>query len=337
MTGDPGDLAVVNLTPVQATGTGYGWLSSSDQDAAGVSNVNYRVGSIDPNVAVAAIGSDGQVCFHNSPLASIHLVADQIATIAADATSAVTPQRLIDTRTGEPIEFDVAAAFGDVEPEALAVTDNGRVVAAKDAQLLVRERDGSIVPIDLPAGTEVSQSWVGPDEIAVAWGDDRGAEVDLATGEIVSRLTRTDDVWTRSMTQPEQYQKNPGRPHNPLGLDLLLRTATELPIVEGAGGFETVYDEEQQWIIPRPAEFSATVDEIAPLPTGGYLVTLKGSLPETVGPTIYPYALHPDGTVESLAPVDASGTGFDSEPTPDGLTTLQIEEGVATVDHLPLA
>lgn len=100
VTGDPGDLVVVNLTPVRASGLGYGWLSSSGDEAAGVSNVNYRVGSIDPNVAVATIGADGQVCFHNGPLASVHLVADQLATVSADVISAATPQRLIDTRAG---------------------------------------------------------------------------------------------------------------------------------------------------------------------------------------------------------------------------------------------
>ena len=232
--------------------------------------------------------------------------------------------------------FDVAAAFGDIGPEALAVTDNGRVVAAKEAQLLVRERDGSILPIDLPAGSDVAQAWVGTDQIAVVWGSDGGAEVDIVTGEVVSQLTQqTDGVWTRTITAPDGYRENPGRPQNPLGLGLLVHSATVLPAIEGAGCFESVYfDEGPSWTIAQPADCSASVNEIAPLVTGGYLVTLRP--PETVSHTIYPYALHPDGTVETLPQVDASDTGFDSQPTPDGLTTLDIEGGVARVEHWAL-
>lgn len=118
------------------------------------------------------------------------------------------------------------------------MTDNGRVVAAKDAQLLVRERDGSIVAINLPAGSDVSRAWVGPDEIAVAWGADTGDEVDTVTGEVVSQLTETDGVWTRTVTEPGSYRDNPGPPQNPVGLGLLVRSTTMLPTVEGAGCFE---------------------------------------------------------------------------------------------------
>ena len=52
--GSPGDAAIVNLTPVEAQGTGDGQLISSDVAAPPVaSNVNYGIGTVDPNVAVA--------------------------------------------------------------------------------------------------------------------------------------------------------------------------------------------------------------------------------------------------------------------------------------------
>ena len=100
--GSPGDAAVVNLTPVDADGPGYGLLVSSDVPRTVRSNVNYDPGTVDPNVAVAPIGSDGQVCFVNSPLASVHLVADHLGTIRANAyvpaVPSGAPDRKVDTR-----------------------------------------------------------------------------------------------------------------------------------------------------------------------------------------------------------------------------------------------
>ncbi len=102
--GSPGDAAVVNLTPVGATGYGYGVLVSSDvTNAPTVSNVNYALGSTDPNVAMVPIGADGRVCFENAPFAAVDLVADQLGTVAADsyrpATTSGAPRRVIDTRS----------------------------------------------------------------------------------------------------------------------------------------------------------------------------------------------------------------------------------------------
>jgi len=105
--GDPGGVAVVNLTPVEATGAGFGAVRSSDAPSnnslgdQAVSNVNFRPGSVDPNVAFAAIGGDGRVCFDNSPHATIHLVADQMGVMPAAAyqpAAATGAKRLVDTR-----------------------------------------------------------------------------------------------------------------------------------------------------------------------------------------------------------------------------------------------
>ncbi len=104
--GSPGDAAIVNLTPVSASGLGHGQLISSDIKASPplASNVNFGPGSVDPNVAVARIGADGNVCFQNSMHSSVHLVADHLGTIAADAyapaTSSGAPSRKVDTRDG---------------------------------------------------------------------------------------------------------------------------------------------------------------------------------------------------------------------------------------------
>jgi hypothetical protein len=101
--GSPGDVALVNLTPVLAQGPGNGQLISSDVTTPPVaSNVNYQPGSIDPNVAAARIGADGKVCYVNSVHTNVHLVADHLGTIDAAAYTTATPNgapdRKIDTR-----------------------------------------------------------------------------------------------------------------------------------------------------------------------------------------------------------------------------------------------
>ena len=87
MAGSPGDVAVVNLTPVEAEGWGNGELVSSDVVSPPVaSNVNFSPGSFDPNVAFAPyLGADGTVCFVNSAHTSVDLVADHLGTIEAAA------------------------------------------------------------------------------------------------------------------------------------------------------------------------------------------------------------------------------------------------------------
>ena len=57
--GDPGDVSVVNLTPVLAKGPGSGLLVSSDiTDPPVASNVNFGPGSVDPNVEGPRTGED---------------------------------------------------------------------------------------------------------------------------------------------------------------------------------------------------------------------------------------------------------------------------------------
>ena len=106
VSGRPGDAAIVNLTPVGAAGPGHGLLISSDiAQPPGASNVNYNVGTVDPNVAIAPIGNDGKVCFTNSTDNWVHLIADHLGTIAGNAYTPAnpdgTPLRTVDTRIGQ--------------------------------------------------------------------------------------------------------------------------------------------------------------------------------------------------------------------------------------------
>src|SRR6056297_3780947 len=104
--GTPGDAAIINLTPVQASGSGNGQLISSNvkTNPPTASNTNFNLGTVDPNVAITPIGNDGQVCYQNSIHSSVDLVADHLGTIAADAYTPATPtgapNRRVDTRNG---------------------------------------------------------------------------------------------------------------------------------------------------------------------------------------------------------------------------------------------
>lgn len=102
--GEPGQLAIMNLTPVGAVRPGHGQLMSSDtQGRPNASNVNFGPGSVDPNIAAAVIGSDGQVCFLNSVHGPVDLIADHLATLQPSGFSAApsgSPTRLVDTRDG---------------------------------------------------------------------------------------------------------------------------------------------------------------------------------------------------------------------------------------------
>lgn len=103
--GAPGDLAFVNLTPVEASGPGFGVLVSSDVvNPPLASNVNFDVGTVDPNVGTAPIGADGRVCFLNSVHNEVHLVADVLAVVPAawvrPPSLDGTPVRYLDTRVG---------------------------------------------------------------------------------------------------------------------------------------------------------------------------------------------------------------------------------------------
>ena len=128
VSGDAGDAAIVNLTPVFARTPGFGLLVSANikSDVPDGSNVNFGPGTVDPNVAVAQIGGDGQVCFQNSVHGAVDLIADHLGTINGSAYRAATstgaPDRRVDTRFGigggrvsasGQLCFDVVGAPGD--------------------------------------------------------------------------------------------------------------------------------------------------------------------------------------------------------------------------------
>jgi hypothetical protein len=101
----PGDVAVVNITNTDATGSGYGALRASDTRAVPsrsaaeqFSSVNFAPGATNPNLAFVTVGPDGRFCY-DSDGGSAHVILDLVAIIPAANANASEPQRLTDTRT----------------------------------------------------------------------------------------------------------------------------------------------------------------------------------------------------------------------------------------------
>jgi hypothetical protein len=126
--GAPGDVAVVNLTPVGATAAGNGQLVPSDVTSPpNASNVNFGPGTIDPNVALAPIGTDGRVCFVNSQHANVDLVADHLGTIVqasyTRAQASGAPVRRVDTRRGLGCDAAYTSICLPIAPPDLSCAD----------------------------------------------------------------------------------------------------------------------------------------------------------------------------------------------------------------------
>lgn len=102
--GAAGEFAITNVTPVLATTAGFGTMHSSDVDAGATSNVNFGAGTVDPNIAIVEIGSDGRICFTNSEHGQVDIVIDQLLIVGDEVFSAPTSsgaERLADTRIGQ--------------------------------------------------------------------------------------------------------------------------------------------------------------------------------------------------------------------------------------------
>ncbi len=326
----PADIKQVVTPPFAPDGSSHGrrWLAAA-------ASLVFVVAGI---VGIAALSNDGPD--RNGPVTDVPDTTNEPDSTTADPPNTTPPDPTVSTPpTAAPNAtlttsngVDIADAFGDVAGDSLAVTSDGRIVTATGTQLRVLDVDGEVSSIDLPDGIVARQVWVGTDDIAVASGTDRGVEVDLRTGSIVSQLTRDGDVWTRTDPTPaDTYTVVPGRPNNPLGLGLLIDSGTQLPEVEGAGCFETLSDQSQSWSIERPTDCSAFVDEIAPLADGGYLVTLRAATDESSS-TMYPYVLRVDGTIENLDPIDGT---VDVQPGPNGLTVLTVNDATASISTIP--
>jgi hypothetical protein len=109
--------AVLNLTAVDATGSGVITAYPAGQPLPTVSNLNYSAGRTEANLATVPVGTGGRVVFHNSGSGPVDLIADAFGYYEASTSESAylplsAPERILDTRgDGGPIP---AGAIGYV-------------------------------------------------------------------------------------------------------------------------------------------------------------------------------------------------------------------------------
>jgi uncharacterized delta-60 repeat protein len=168
-----GDVAVVNITNTQAAGSGWGALRSSDDtpvyslpSSSQYSSVNFTSNTPpNPNLAVTEVGTDGQFCYDGA-VASHHVLLDLSAVIPAAKVNAVTPTRLLDTRTsGSLISANssrcvkvAGAADGDVAVVNVTNTQAqgrgwGALRSPLETQVYTRPASGQYSSVNFAANT----------------------------------------------------------------------------------------------------------------------------------------------------------------------------------------
>lgn len=118
--------AVLNVTAVDPAAPGFLTVYPCTADPPEASNVNYLPGMVVPNAVVARMNADGDICIYTS--AATDLLVDVAGSLGAQFRG-LTPQRLLETRTGPPRSagsvtiVDVAGRAG-VPGDATAVVLN---------------------------------------------------------------------------------------------------------------------------------------------------------------------------------------------------------------------
>jgi 2',3'-cyclic-nucleotide 2'-phosphodiesterase (5'-nucleotidase family) len=134
--GVPADATQValNVTATDAAAIGYVTVWSCTEPMPIASNVNFVPGKATPNTVVTELGDDGEICLFVGENA-VDLIVDVFGTFADDAPlGAVTPARLLDTRTGAPTVDGVGAGGGPIAPGTkLEVQVTGRGGVPDDA------------------------------------------------------------------------------------------------------------------------------------------------------------------------------------------------------------
>ncbi len=128
------DSVVLNVAAVNPNGAGFVSVWPSGTSRPVISNLNYDAGRNVPNLVVCKLGAGGAVSLYASG-GDLDLIADVVGCFTADGAglSAVTPSRLLDTRSGLGARKGVVRGGTEIE---LAVTGVGGVARAAKAVIL---------------------------------------------------------------------------------------------------------------------------------------------------------------------------------------------------------
>ena len=136
------DSVILNVAAVAPSGSGFVSVWPSGQRRPLVSNLNYSAGRTVPNLVVCKLGSGGAVSLFASA-GELDLIADVVGCFTAEGAGlvAVTPNRLLDTRTGTGARRGVVAGGTEI---GLMVAGIGGVASnAKSVILNVTAADAT--------------------------------------------------------------------------------------------------------------------------------------------------------------------------------------------------
>ncbi|MET3176385.1 UNVERIFIED_ORG: alpha-tubulin suppressor-like RCC1 family protein [Arthrobacter sp. UYCu721] len=119
VSGIPAEVSAVvfNLTVADAKSFGFITAYASGSNRPNSSNVNFSAGQIVPNSVTVPVGEDGKVTLFNRSGGTVQLIADisgfyiSGAANAPGAFQAITPARLLDTRTTSAVAPDSSVSF----------------------------------------------------------------------------------------------------------------------------------------------------------------------------------------------------------------------------------
>ena len=162
----PADVTAVmlNITVTDTVGSGFITAYGEGDEVPITSNVNYVAGQTVPNMAIVPVGADGYVDLFNggTTAGSVDLIADvtgYFTQTAGSGYSSLTPDRLVDTRTGTgapkaqvqangTIKVQIAGADGGLLPSTgiTAVALNVTVTGPGGSGFLTVYPDGLALP-----------------------------------------------------------------------------------------------------------------------------------------------------------------------------------------------
>ncbi|HJQ45113.1 MAG TPA: protease pro-enzyme activation domain-containing protein [Amycolatopsis sp.] len=118
---------VLNVTVTEPSDSGYVTLYPDGQPRPGSSNLNFTPGETIPNLVTVPVGSNGAIDIYNF-FGTTHVVADLFGYFTTDGTGykfhTSTPQRLLDTRSGQGVTPGQPAPVGPNGVLALSLTDS---------------------------------------------------------------------------------------------------------------------------------------------------------------------------------------------------------------------
>ncbi len=136
------DSVVLNLAAVAPSGAGFVSVWPKGQPRPKISNLNYGAGRTVPNMVVCKLGAGGAVSLYTSG-GELDLIADVVGCFSSSGAQivAVTPARLLDTRTGQGARKGVVRGGSEIELAVAGV--RGIPTTARAVVLNVTATDSS--------------------------------------------------------------------------------------------------------------------------------------------------------------------------------------------------